>query len=331
MKPIALLDASHLIFTGTRVVDPELKYRAISPILGMNRPPLFLPRLPDQLSFIPCLQTERLMDSLQKGEITFLFDDSLGESAGLLRTKIGWNVTRFNRRFLRGLVTISANAAHLPILSSREKQIWCELLSGSYLHSVEDEHTRHLFQRRGIPAVCTGWYGFWGMTHDDCRAIPAQKADEVVTTVSPVLFPRYSLLLRLLKEEYQRVFLLTAPWDEQILQEKLAGDSHITVCSRNHFFQEQISKELSVEYVGANLSDAASFLRMKKRSLFLSAFCSADSAVVQSRGIPCFSGTSPDELQRKLHCGEPIRLSFSPEEVSRFLHQFLDNAVTLAE
>ena len=130
------------------------------------------------------LMSKRKLSIFKGADIKFL----CGTNAlytNMLRPLPTWNINYLNCGMAEGTVCLGVGAgANSSSVNLYTRALYRKVLSHDLVHSVRDEHTKHLLQRVGLRAWNTGCPTLWGLTPEHCETIARSKGDEVVFTLT---------------------------------------------------------------------------------------------------------------------------------------------------
>lgn len=149
------------------------------------------------------------------------------------------------------------------------------LLSSNTIHSVRDQYTCTMLQGIGVNNVLnTSCPTTWNLTSTHCKAIPHQKADFVVTTITDYNQSNShdSDMLNLLLRSYKKVYIWLQGMDDYqyLVNIGFAGINNLKIIPPNLSAYEQLLRSVDLDYIGTRLHAGIKAIQMKKRTLILS-------------------------------------------------------------
>ena len=235
-----------------------------------------------------------------------------------------WNVNIFNCKPLSGSVCVGVGAGAGEHTDAYTTHLYRKILSHSYYHSVRDERSkRYVEDVLGLKAINTGCATMWALTPDFCAQIPAQKADNVVFTLTAKAKadPRDQLLIDTLKREYDRVsFWIQGDKDETYFN-MFSNTDGIEVIPPHKAAYEAVLMRNNIEYVGTRLHGGIYALRHKKRAIIISIDERARS-ISADTGLITIEKDTLDELPSLINSEFETRLNIPFNEIARWKAQF---------
>lgn len=157
-------------------------------------------------------------------------------------------------------------------ISKTSKFIYQTILSKDKLHSVRDGYTERKFREMGIRNVInTGCPTLWGLTPEHCALIPKRKARRVITTLTD--YDRDveadQLMIKLLKDNYDQVFVWLQGTGDLSYLKSLAGSNSVQIIQRD---LDQYTRALDmgdVDYVGTRLHGGIHAMNRGVRTIIL--------------------------------------------------------------
>lgn len=235
-----------------------------------------------------------------------------------------WNVNIFNCKPLANSVCIGVGAGAGEHTDAYTTHLYRKILSHSYYHSVRDERSkRYVEDVLGLKAINTGCVTMWALTPDFCAQIPAQKADNVVFTLTAraKADPRDQLLIDTLKREYDRVsFWIQGDKDEAYFN-MFSNTDGIEVIPPHKAAYEAVLLRDNIEYVGTRLHGGIYALRHKKRAIIISIDERAK-GISADTGLITIEKDALDELPSLINSEFETRLNIPFNEIARWKAQF---------
>lgn len=151
--------------------------------------------------------------------------------------------------------------------------LWNTVLSKAHIHSVRDAYTEEKLKQIGVTNVLnTGCPTIWNLSQEFCADIPKQKADNVVCTITDYRqnLDRDRQLLRTLAQHYKTVYFWTQGLsDSEYLKSLQVNVDLVMVSPSLKKYDELLSSNLDIEFVGTRLHAGIRALQHKRRSLIL--------------------------------------------------------------
>lgn len=209
--------------------------------------------------------------------------------------------------------------------SDYTKLIYRELLHPGFLHSVRDSYSEEKLRAAGFQNVLnTGCPTMWALTPEFCSRIPAEKAEQVVTTLTDYRRDPVAdrAMLKSLLRSYDRVFLwLQGRQDLQYLQE-LDVPGRIEIIPRELSAYEALLDAGNIDYVGTRLHAGIFALNHKVRSLIV-AVDNRALEIAKDTSLPiCPRDNVPEALEAQMNSSMRNEIRIPTENIQRFLAQF---------
>lgn len=153
------------------------------------------------------------------------------------------------------------------------KQLYKNILSHDYLHSVRDEFTKQQLSKIGITNVLnTSCSTMWDLTEEHCSDISTEKQNKVVFTLTDYNkdIERDSKLINQLLENYQEVYYWVQGTGDYLYLESLPVDiSKIKIIPPSLEAFDKVLMMDGIEYVGTRLHGGIRALQHKRRTLII--------------------------------------------------------------
>ena len=204
------------------------------------------------------------------------------------------------------------------------EKLWQLLLDSKYEHSVRDSYTKEKLAEIGIKNVInTGCPTTWELTREHCLAIPENKADNVVTTITDYNKDetRDQRMMDTLSKLYNRVYVWLQGYEDEEYVRRMHLNENITVISGGVFAYDQLLENPNIEFVGTRLHGGIRALQKGRRTTFIA---------VDNRTIELGSNIGLNYLERKnileledyLSEKRSCRVKIPEKEIRRFKEQF---------
>ena len=188
-----------------------------------------------------------------------------------------WNINLFNSRCYQNAVLVGVGITAFPKDSDRvslySKMLFSSFLSKEYKHSVRDERTKRI-----VEAICgkdsainTGCPTLWGLTPEHCREIPAQKAPNVVFTLTDYSMNREAdeALIEILLRNYETVYYWPQGARDIPYFQSLKNSERVQQVAPGVAAYRKLLTETDIDYVGTRLHSGIYAMQHKVRSIIL--------------------------------------------------------------
>ncbi|MEI5681512.1 MULTISPECIES: polysaccharide pyruvyl transferase family protein [unclassified Mesorhizobium] len=146
-------------------------------------------------------------------------------------------------------------------------------LHGNMLHSVRDGYTQRKLQEMGLPNVVnTGCMTLWDLDAEHTSQIPQRKAENVIFTLTDYKpHPeKDKYLFNILAKQYNKVYLWLQGSRDLEYSKSICGTRAEIVDPTLKAFDEVLSSNLDLEYVGTRLHAGIRALQHKRRTMIVS-------------------------------------------------------------
>lgn len=198
-----------------------------------------------------------------------------------------------------------------------------KILSPQHAHSVRDQYSKSQLDTCPIPNVLnTACVTMWNLTPDHCAAIPTEKADTVVATLTgyhpdPVAD---GAMIDLLCKSYKNVHFWVQQTEDFEYAQKLAN-------GRVKFLQPSLKAytrflaENHTDYVGSRLHGGMRALQMGRRSLIL-AIDNRATEISRDTGLPVIERREIDAIGRWINGPTPTAIRLPTAAIEAWKAQF---------
>ena len=205
------------------------------------------------------------------------------------------------------------------------KLLWNKLLSTEYKHSVRDAYTQQKLSELGITnTINTGCPTLWSLTKEHCKEIPAEKANNVVTTITDYSqdLEKDQMMLNVLSKNYDSVYLWLQGYEDDLYAKLLSLPINCTVISGGlSEYDKLLGSEKDIEFVGTRLHGGIRALQHKKRTTFIA----IDNRTIEmgdNFGLNYLRRTESDELEEYLLKPHKCNIVIPEKEIEEFKSQF---------
>lgn len=147
------------------------------------------------------------------------------------------------------------------------------ILSKDIIHSVRDSYAENMLKKAGVNNVVnTSCATMWLLDEDHCRAIPSQKAENVVTTLTDYnrdMMHDYELV-KLLHKSYKKVYIWPQGSGDYDYINNLGLSKYAQILPpKLERFNELLQSSESIDFVGTRLHAGVRALQNKRRTIIL--------------------------------------------------------------
>lgn len=265
LKKIGLMDPS----IGTSNMGDYIIQDAVKKYIRQIFPSSFVSTFPSQLS--------RKMDSvnlMQGQDIVLVGGTNL--LASNMESRFQWKVNPRDAYFLTNKIVLFGVGwwQYQESPNAYTSRLYNDLLSRNFIHSVRDSYTRDKLHGIGIKNVVnTTCPTLWELTPEKCLTIPRKKASDVITTLTfyNKNYQDDRALISTLQANYRNVYVWIQGYEDlEYLKELAPGmERIITVNPDLAFYNEVLSTNNDIEYVGTRLHAGVRALQLGKRTLIV--------------------------------------------------------------
>ncbi len=235
-----------------------------------------------------------------------------------------FNINPFNCMPYEGSILLGVGSdSGKKEMDGYTRRLYRKVLSSEYAHSTRDDKTKAIVESLGLKAINTGCPTMWGFTEEFCADVPADKAEDVVFTLTDYSrdADRDREMIRILKRNYRNVSMwLQGAFDEEYLDELGEREGIRLVGPSLGEFSEALSGD-SVDYVGTRLHAGMYALQHKRRSIILIVDNRVRS-MKASYGINCLEREDVASLDALINSKVPTRMNINEEAINSWLSQF---------
>ena len=315
ISTITLLDP----FIGSKNIGDQIIHDYISERLFDMFPDSMRVALPTHSKL-----TKSEFSMVRDNELCFLCGTNLIGSD--MRNVKQWNIDMFDRKLFGNSVICFGVGwwQYQDAPNTYTKILLDKILSRKYLHSVRDHYTEEKFCELGFDNVInTACPTTWDLTPEHCAAIPREKRDCAVFTITdyardPELIQR---MLEIIRKHYSELyFFQQGTKDMQYLQETTSL-SGIRVIQPTLAAYDALLKEKHPDFIGTRLHGGIRALQHSCRALIVGI---DNRALELSKDInlPVITMNEPDNLEHALTDGWEIALRIPSENIRKWKEQF---------
>lgn len=200
------------------------------------------------------------------------------------------------------------------------------LLDSNYMHSVRDSYTEKMLRQAGIHNVVnTACPTMWNLTEEFCKLIPKRKAKYAVTTITDYRkdVQRDTAMLKILLNSYERVWLWLQSFEDAEYIKILGFEDKLKIIPPTlKAYDEFLSKEDKVDYIGTRLHGGIRALNHKKRTCII-AVDNRALEIGRDTGLPVIQQNDlEDGLIRWIYSEDPTRIHLPVDNIRLWKNQF---------
>jgi polysaccharide pyruvyl transferase WcaK-like protein len=209
------------------------------------------------------------------------------------------------------------------------------LLSRRVVHSVRDSYTEKRLKQIGFNNVInTSCPTMWGLTPAHCADVPADKGQDVVTTLTDYSkSPRLDQqLFDVLKKLYRRVYFWPQGSGDVAYLASIADSRQLEILSPSLKTYDTLlnDRSLSLDYVGTRLHAGIRALQKKRRSLIIGIDHRAREKA-RDFNLPVLNRFAPSPaLEQCVRDRAACAVSLPHESIDRWKQQFSDESLWTA-
>jgi polysaccharide pyruvyl transferase WcaK-like protein len=206
------------------------------------------------------------------------------------------------------------------------RYLFSKLLHPTLLHSVRDEYTHAKLNEMGFSnVITTGCPTMWQLTPDHCAAIPHEKSDTVVFTLTDYnmdsVLDQY--LIDILLRHYKTLYFWVQGCGDYAYFRSLKNTDTIHVIEADlDAYDRLLDQEKSLDYVGTRLHAGIRALQKKHRSLII-AIDNRSIEISKNTQLPILARKDiPTQLDHLITTDWETSLTLPLENIQRWKRQF---------
>lgn len=234
-----------------------------------------------------------------------------------------WNVNIFNYRPIRGCILVGVGAGAGEKTNYYTKNLYRKMLNREYYHSVRDERSKKFVESLGLKAINTGCPTMWCLTPEFCKAIPVQKANRVVFTLTP---PKYKdtkdqMLIDTLLKCYEKVFFWIQGDRDHDYLNSFENISRIEIIAPTKQAYHELLQQEDLDYVGTRLHAGIYAIRHKKRAIII-AIDERARGINASNNLNCIEKEYIYNLEQYINSNIETNIKMPFEAIAQWKRQF---------
>jgi polysaccharide pyruvyl transferase WcaK-like protein len=202
-----------------------------------------------------------------------------------------------------------------------------KILSPQHAHSVRDQYSKTQLDTCPIPNVLnTACVTMWNLTPEHCAAIPTEKADTVVATLTgyhpdPVAD---RAMIDLLCRSYKNVHLWVQQTEDFEYAQRLS-EGRVKFLQPSLKAYSRFLAENHTDYIGSRLHGGMRALQLGKRSLVL-AIDNRATEIAKDTGLPVVQRTDLAGIERWITGPSPTAIRLPTDAIQAWKAQFRGHA-----
>lgn len=186
-----------------------------------------------------------------------------------------WSIGLVDDYFLKNIIFMGVGCScHTDESSRVAKRIYKKVLAGTLLHSVRDNYTKTKLNEMGFDNVLnTGCPTMWGLNKNHCAAIPTQKANNVVftLTVYDKNYEQDQKLIDILRQNYNKIYFWPQSSHDYSYFKTLNNTDGINVLGGNLWSYDALLEDETVDldYIGSRLHGGIRAIQKKRRAIII--------------------------------------------------------------
>ncbi|MFD2134643.1 polysaccharide pyruvyl transferase family protein [Novosphingobium resinovorum] len=248
--------------------------------------------------------------------------------SNLLKSKMEWNIQwklspldLLNRR---NAILLGCGWRHdegRPTPYTR--MLYNRILSPTALHSLRDSSAQAQLQKAGFSkSLNTACVTMWNLTPEHCAAIPAQKADNVVVTLT-AYHPDVESDKKLLEvafKNYKNVSLFVQQPEDFLYARSLTDNDFYRVVASLDAYDELLSQP--TDYIGTRLHGGMRAIQRQRRALIIVVDNRARD-IGRDTGLPIASKQDlAQQLDGWINTPQPTRIALPDAAIAEWRSQF---------
>lgn len=212
-----------------------------------------------------------------------------------------------------------------PEFDDYTKRLFQTILSKEGIHSVRDSFSEKMLREMGIQNVLnTGCPTMWSLTPEHCATIPAQKAKNVVCTLTAYCRDEENdrAMLDILLVSYQTVYFWLQGRDDLEYIRSLGYENKVTLVQPDLQSFDAVLNQADLDYVGTRLHAGIRALNKGRRSLIVSIDNRAE-CIHADTGLPIILRKDISKKLRQKIVGEiHSEITMPKSNISQWMEQF---------
>jgi polysaccharide pyruvyl transferase WcaK-like protein len=250
--------------------------------------------------------------------------------SNLLRNKLSlrfrqWDINLFNSRKLGPSILIGVGwHKENTRINEYTKNVYRNILSKSYIHSVRDEYTKNVLGSIGIEnCINTGCPTLWNLTPNHCLKINNSKSEDVIFTLTD--YKKNHVLdkkiFKILKSNYKNVYLWLQGYGDYQYSLDLGIQNEVIIIPPDLNEYNKILENEDVEYIGTRLHGGIRSLQKQRRTLIL-AVDERAKEIKHDFNIPVVAREEVDILEELINSKRSTKLDIPFERIKEWKNQF---------
>jgi len=236
-----------------------------------------------------------------------------------------WKVNLFDAIFLKNILLVGVGWwQYQKDPNFYTKILLKQILHADIIHSVRDNYTLSKLNSAGFfNVINTGCPTTWNLSPDFCKEVPQDKSQKVVFTLTDYNKNEFSdnALIKLLLSQYAEVYFWPQGTGDMDYIKSLDSQYVKIIPPSLENFDELLSEEKSIDYVGTRLHAGIRALQCKKRSIILA----VDNRAVEKNkdmNLPVVDRHDIVLLESKINSNWPTEIKIDQAAIQHWKGQF---------
>lgn len=238
-----------------------------------------------------------------------------------------WNISPFNSKPLKGVITVGVGAGRGEKTNFYTKWLYHRILNHEFYHSVRDERSKLFVESLGLKAINTGCVTMWMLTPEFCETIPTKKSDRVVFTLTAKALgapadERDQAMIDILKRNYNELSFWVQGDEDMMYFEKFRNTDGIRIIPPRKEAYDALLTNNDIDYVGTRLHGGIYAMRHRRRAVII-AIDERASAINKSNNLNCLRRKDvPEQLEAMIQSEIHTDIKMDFEAIQRWKAQF---------
>ena len=235
-----------------------------------------------------------------------------------------WNINLFNYQPMKGCILVGVGAGAGSKTNAYTRYIYRHMLNRELCHSVRDERSREYVESLGLKAINTGCVTMWALTPEQCKLIPATKADRVVFTLTGRTEgrdERDQVLIDSLIKSYREVYF----WPQGIYDfdylHRFDGIENVKILQASKQAYDDFLSNNDTDYVGTRLHGGVYAMRHKRRAIII-AIDERAREINKVNNLNCIEKNNLSELYAYINSDFPTEVRMNYDAINAWKSQF---------
>lgn len=240
-----------------------------------------------------------------------------------------WNISPFNSKPLKGVITVGVGAGRgkNSEVNFFTKWLYKRILNHEFYHSVRDERSKLFMESLELKAINTGCVTMWMLTPEFCETIPTRKTERVVFTLTAKALDasvdeRDQATIDILKRNYREINFWVQGDEDMMYFEKFKNTDGIRIIPPNKNAYDALLTNNDIDYVGTRLHGGIYAMRHRRRAIII-AIDERASAINKSNHLNCLRRRDvPEQLESMIQSEFHTDIKMDFDAIQRWKTQF---------